>query len=1490
MKSGKISFSRSRAGDQILLSVDITTRNPFPAGGSVVIKLAPGFLAVSGVRYCSSLLVNGACEASCLNGVNCAVGLKADVAVSSSDSGKEVVLTNSLQPTLSTKSDLSFFPSLPDFGSTDPLYIPGYDGVRIAFNISAVLTQQISGYTGLFDVLTRDADGVNVDRLTTYAETRSLQPNFLRSTQVAPLSLASGQVTGLYVRFENYNPIPHDGKVQISLPPSFDLSNVRIPFGVFPDSSSTKYLNGNIYIASVSKSSVLLSLADLNQPIAATTRVRMFLNGVRNPLAQGWHSMPRLQTQSAAGVAIDEELQVLGNSIVPAVMQQASVSSSSTVVGIDQDLKFSFSVRELSGRYVRISLPPSFTFSSLNKSIPILKLTAESWSCENGCPLLASVAESDTELLRVHGVSPFAVFAQGQQTVSIFGAGFNQQAAQVTPVLAGKPLNVVIQTDTDMLVVINDAGSYCIPQTSDRCSLPIELRFTTPMNLTLSTTDNVNVTLYKPLDGGACPNNCGGPRTGVCSNAVCTCFYPYTGIDCSTAPFIRKIFPNFASSAGGAVVELLIRSDPAPLFDLGRTYRCIFDSKIVTAVYDSSREVLLCTVPPMAKEDAILVDVSVDQSLTCEAEGCCFITDPCFTGALSGRPVLFRYYDAAAVQTEGFLEVDNAYHAHVFSHETHAGSDLPHAHIVHVGDLISGTVQDATRFGFHLESGHDCGQESGCVGFMAVFEGSDSAQTSQILSYSHADRYATIAELAAAPSRGSRYTIGHYLVARSMTVDRSCTCERGSFDCHCISTTGSHEHVFIHQHVATSAHAHMLQLATPAFGSPPPLANLSHTKEMDQSIARIFAGDAYDLVPGQSVQRLLDFRTLEEDIIRPNGLDLEFKLPFNLSSSSLSTTTVEVTLNISNLIRKRNSTGPSGIFAIRTLDYSQQTACLRSARTCNAVVERGLLIPSFLVSAGNMTLSVAANATYAGRFCDLNISFRLQNALSSTTDDPAYLELFLPRAVQANKTTSSVSISSVPYLFSIMQCSSPNYAGTEPCMATPRSVLVSDYPDKFSDSQIVRVELGQTSLSSSMTHNLKLSKVLLPSFSRQSDSFYLRSTRADGSVIDTGLAAGISIHSQDFVSISQSDKRIMALTSFDIYLSTSSPLPVGSACKIVFPAGFDLSSAIVRIENSSINFNIINSSMTFTFLPEYLHTSLIRTLVQHVRNPEMVGAVGSIQVSILFLDGSQWELQSDPLTIVESQFKYVNICLTDMRTSVVANITFSIESPFSLSYGTNLRIEFPAGFMIACGRQIGTVQYADGCEMGLEVYSLDGKNCTGTQSCIPDGCEVASVIAAIPSCASGSAVTANISVAQVTNPKYDWTSTEFSLSLERRGSVLVRGSSSPITTVPGSHPSVKPAQPWPAKELQAIQACSETRSWEELMCWNEEEAGRMSTGGLGGQLVENQVEVWACFKNEACLKALSAAMEDWICYVYEEIEKEWIVWGLNSELQLLPPV
>eukprot|EP00960_Hanusia_phi_P012773 373294-Hanusia_phi.AAC.1 len=85
---------------------------------------------------------------------------------------------------------------------------------------------------------------------------------------------------------------------------------------------------------------------------------------------------------------------------------------------------------------------------------------------------------------------------------------------------------------------------------------------------------------------------------------------------------------------------------------------------------------------------------------------------------------------------------------------------------------------------------------------------------------------------------------------------------------------------------------------------------------------------------------------------------------------------------------------------------------------------------------------------------------------------------------------------------------------------------------------------------------------------------------------------------------------------------------------------------------------------------------------------------------------------------------------------------------------------------------------------------------------------------------------------------------------------------------PASTPAVSttanPERPWPSKQLQGVEACRETRGWEDLI--PVEEAGQMVTGGLGKRLLEEVVEVWACFKKEACMRALSVSSTDWICY------------------------
>eukprot|EP00285_Hemiselmis_virescens_P015982 CAMPEP_0173379004 /NCGR_PEP_ID=MMETSP1356-20130122/2104_1 /TAXON_ID=77927 ORGANISM="Hemiselmis virescens, Strain PCC157" /NCGR_SAMPLE_ID=MMETSP1356 /ASSEMBLY_ACC=CAM_ASM_000847 /LENGTH=343 /DNA_ID=CAMNT_0014332271 /DNA_START=1 /DNA_END=1032 /DNA_ORIENTATION=+ len=83
--------------------------------------------------------------------------------------------------------------------------------------------------------------------------------------------------------------------------------------------------------------------------------------------------------------------------------------------------------------------------------------------------------------------------------------------------------------------------------------------------------------------------------------------------------------------------------------------------------------------------------------------------------------------------------------------------------------------------------------------------------------------------------------------------------------------------------------------------------------------------------------------------------------------------------------------------------------------------------------------------------------------------------------------------------------------------------------------------------------------------------------------------------------------------------------------------------------------------------------------------------------------------------------------------------------------------------------------------------------------------------------------------------------------------------------------------------------CAETRSWEDIIAQaaaSTHRSDRFVSGGLGKLTVMDRFELWVCWRNHPCVAAVGGAVGDRMCYVKNEMSKEWHSWGLNSQLGL----
>jgi hypothetical protein len=78
--------------------------------------------------------------------------------------------------------------------------------------------------------------------------------------------------------------------------------------------------------------------------------------------------------------------------------------------------------------------------------------------------------------------------------------------------------------------------------------------------------------------------------------------------------------------------------------------------------------------------------------------------------------------------------------------------------------------------------------------------------------------------------------------------------------------------------------------------------------------------------------------------------------------------------------------------------------------------------------------------------------------------------------------------------------------------------------------------------------------------------------------------------------------------------------------------------------------------------------------------------------------------------------------------------------------------------------------------------------------------------------------------------------------------------------------------------------CVETRTWEQIAIEMQQDT-KFSTGTLVSEFLSpEEFEMWGCWKDHGCLTQVQHAAGDAMCYVYDEKNKKWIAWGLQSEV------
>ena len=1426
-----IGMSSKVAGNQVMLSTKLTTRNPFPRDGVVMITLPRGYRAEAQVKACSAVLgqLDLSCSLPCSNSKYCPLVLRSDPLIQVIDDGKRVVIRNLNEPLSSTNSTYDLFPSREVLGKgpyIDQLQTPGFSGVEIAINISSIRLREASSQDesgnltstpGSFMVEIQDDGGRPVDRTYIGVPSEPLSPNILTMVSVLPLTFAELQEHTLAIRFKTFNSLVANGTMRLLLPTGYeyDKSTLHVVQAV-GETDLARALNlqddgplqGLEYLPDYDAPSQELWFRLPHRQMPTEPQLlTMFISPLRT--TQEVTGTFELATLTPEGEIIDQDTAVLAHERVPGLLMSPSISPAIRTAGAASEITVDFtsSTTLSNGSEAVILFPPTYTVLLPTQSdVSVHSVHVDgvckcanttSAACPHKCEPAAHRA-APAPIPDVRALSPVAGYSDLKQRVTVYGNDF--EGSHVRARLGGIELPIVwVRTNSipHVLVVEVDCSeqkrtnnSFCsldlhqqgevqtqkcmnpfgVGETfnTTKCgngskvgSTPVSMAWSGAIELSVTkfgypshghfTSSKTNYTLYRRLPSslGSCPNECSD--RGVCSQIamagneigyLCKCRYPFEGIDCRTGPSVIALKPDFGDVAGGAEIDVEIFS-AVPLTEKGMTYRCIFGTLIVTArMVPGPTTILRCLIPPKSRVtesmDTVPISITINQGPTCERDGCCYTTGPNGeTNECFKGSISYSYRDFV-------YYVSSETETGVFVTTDELGVDT-HAHVF-------------------SHSSHD-----------------------------FSDR--PHAHLVRIESMGQTY------VARSLTVDRSCDCGRGDYDCQCISTQGTHTHIFVHQDSAHSVggHSHMVRVRTPALALPVPLPALNERRELDAQIAALYAKGALDSISEVAVDEILELKQIEERLVLPTGAEVQVPLPVRIPGGSH----VRVVL-AEGAIQVRTSAGPSDVHGIMTFDPVTETPCKNIARMCGGIVDRNMdvtsisILPSKLMYLGPVT----AERPTAGTRVDLTFVLGTKNAIPGKDGQYGVIHIHLPQVFSMNEDTylkadacselaDAHCLSGLynPSNISLLPSSQSLCfdAGSSPCTLEAELCTMHPYADVCAAaSNFVQVLLNQQ-VEQDAFLRFTLTDVLLPPFSGNSSRFVVSTFGYDGFKIDESSVDGLHIRPGDLhnASVRPSNFEVGGYSTLFVSFVLANPIPFNGKCRLVFDRSFSFAGVTV-VSRSDPPWTIDTVAEEYLDLmfvtnqsngADQILTSgqTISFEIQGLTNPIQLGSVIGFQIQTLLPTVAGVESKVIDQAIIEdfvlgpATFPHLEIELAHILTGSYGPLQLSAQVPqgVSLQNGTTIRVKTPPGFL-PCSNDTTLGISSSMCEFSSRVNRPLVK-------CDEDFAAFESLQSSIieiffaSDCIVPSEAKININISNVMNPVFDGQHSAFELTVFDHG-------------------------------------------------------------------------------------------------------------------------
>ena len=530
------------------------------------------------------------------------------------------------------------------------------------------------------------------------------------------------------------------------------------------------------------------------------------------------------------------------------------------------------------------------------------------------------------------------------------------------------------------------------------------------------------------------------------------------------------------------------------------------------------------------------------------------------------------------------------------------------------------------------------------------------------------------------------YVRSEYLLARSVTVSRSCNCLRGDFDCICGDTYGNHSHVFVHSHAFTNAdHNHIIMVQSPALGTLPNSSN-SPSEYLHNPMLSLYGLGAYDSIPAVIVDSILDSSVLEDAVDRPSGFSFFTYIPGGYFPAVSNTT---VAFDGTSSIRNPPNPGLTDSYEVEIIKpaYIPQIKCQLSAAYCGRVLQRNQAAPSYILNTLYQYASLVPTIALTG--VNTTVAIEIVNS------------------VQYNAGSSLVIMFPDPLAFS-------DFPSLLLCHAHLNCVDLTDLIGASTSVRLVRDDSNIRCVGNYSCVQVKF-KYGISAFS--TISFNLTGLQMPLETVPNPLmiilftlnSMNITIESPKYpisfppilpsplALFFASTSDLVAGDTFDLHInfSLSNPWVPGDSIHIIFPSGFNANDAFLSFLEISVDEHRISFVPSVEFLETAIEINFLDRLllakdaefrfklsgIQCSVRPGAAG--GSISVQILshqlkLISLSKYDLGQ----IFPAHLNSAFASIFPVTTGAQSTLNFSFVTAVPIWPGSDLIISLPSGFAL----------------------------------------------------------------------------------------------------------------------------------------------------------------------------------------------------------------